>query len=185
MRELEYSLLGLVVVVDLARGLSTGRHLLLHGLHLAHHLVAHSVHHWIHSLIERHLLLLHLHLLKVWRHLLLGHHHLLWRFKHVYVVGVVHVVEKVVHLHFADTALIKEVLSRVQVDTHLLSLLQEPLLLIHEVLGDHAWLHGVWAHGELLLDKAALLLSAWVRVDIVLAHPIEQLAWDLHQRLFR
>ena len=145
-RELEYSLLGLVVVVDLARRLSSGRHV---GLHHAHHLLAHCIHHRIYSLIVRHLLLLHLHLLHVW---LLLHHHLLWRFKHINVGGIAHVVEKVVHLHFADAALVEEVLSRVQVDTHLLGLLQEPLLLIHEVLGDHAWLHGVWTQGELLLD---------------------------------
>ena len=163
--------------------MSAGRHPLLHVLHLAHHLVAHCVHHWIHSPIVRHLLLLHLHLLHVrW---LLGHHHLLWRFKYIHVLGIVHVVKKVVHLHFADAALVKEILSSVQVNTHLLGLLQESLLLIHEVLGDHAWLHGVWTHGELLLDKAALLLGTWVRSDIVLAHPTEQLAWDLHQCLFR
>ena len=140
-------MLGLVVVVDLARRLSGGRHVCLHH---AHHLVTHSLHHWILSLIERHLLLLHLHLLHVWR--LLLHHHLLWRFEHIYVVGIVHVVEKVVHLHFADAALVKEVLSCVKVETHLRGLLQEPLLLVHEVLGDHTWLHSVWTHRELLLD---------------------------------
>ena len=107
------SILGLVVVVDLARRLSSRRHL---SLYHAHHLVTHCVHHWIHSLIVRHLLLLHLHLLHVW-HLL--HHHRLWRLKHIYVVGIVHVVEKVVHLHFADAALVQEVLSCVKVYTHL------------------------------------------------------------------
>ena len=33
--------------------------------------------------------------------------------------------------------------------------------------------------GELLLEGGALLLGAWVRLDIVLTHKVEQLTWDL------
>ncbi len=122
------SILRLVTIVDLLTlgGLSS------HGLiDLAEHLLAHHVHHGVDS--ASHLLRL--------KHLLgWGHHQHRW-FQHVHILWIVHVVNQVVQLELADATLLEEVLTLVEIEAHLSSLLEELFLLVHEVL---------WNQGRLL-----------------------------------
>ena len=174
-----HSLIHLVVVVDLLT-LWWPHHNWLSALHLhgrvdlAEHLVAHHVHHGVDT---ARVLLLHGHLLRL-------HHHGLG-FEHVHVLRVVQVVDQVVELHLGQALGLEEVLALVQVEAHLRGLLQEGLLLLHEVGGHLALLAHGGTHGQLLLDEAALLLSSGVRVDALLAHPVEKLPWHLHEGLLR
>ena len=177
------SLARLIVVLD---WLTTRRHhhwlsLRLHLLlDLAHHRVAHHVHHGVDSALELLGYLAGWHTLRLLRR---HHHHLRW-LQHVHVARVLNVVEKVTDLHLADALVFKEVLGLVEVEAHLLHLLEEALFLIHEVLGDHAdALMADWAHGKLLLDKPALFFGPWVGCDVLLAHPVQKLRWHLHQSL--
>ena len=63
--------------------------------------------------------------------------------------------------------------------------MQEGLLLLEEVLRDGAGLRTHRPHRKLLLDLPPLLFRPWMRVDAVLAHPVEELARHLHERLLR
>ena len=152
------------------------------GLHcsvdVAKYTVAHHVHHRIHAACE---LLWHW-LLHHW--LLLRHHHLL-HLQHVHVLWVIEVVHQVVQLHLGQALGLQEVLDLVQVKAHVGSLLQEGLLLLEEVLRDGTSLGTHWPHRELLLDLPPLLFCPWMRVDAVLAHPIQELARHLHESLLR
>ena len=65
----------------------------------------------------------------------------------------------------------------------MLDLLQELLLLVHEVGRNGAHHLTSRAHGELSLDGAALFLGSRVRVYALLTHPVEELTWDLHECL--
>ena len=72
----------------------------------------------------------------------------------------------------------------VQVEAHLLTLLHELLFLLAKVAWNLASAHlSTRAHRHLLLDAASLLLTSWVGVNVMLAHPVEQLRGYLHERL--
>ena len=142
--------------------------------------MAHSVHHWIGSLDElllAHHRLLHLpglHLLLTWSH------HL--GLEHVDVIGIVHIVQQVIHLSLADTLSFEEVLSGEQIDTHVVSSLEELLLLVDKVGWD--WLNVLCrAQRQLILNSLSFGLGARVRIDVVLAHPVEELAWHFIESL--
>jgi len=107
------------------------------------------------------------------------------RLEHVDVLRVLDIFNQVIHLKLGDTTLVKEILTLEQVKAHRGTLLEEALFLVHEVLWNHADLLALGAHGELLLNLTSLLLRPWMWVDTLLAHPVEQLAWHLHQRLLR
>ena len=92
----------------------------------------------------------------------------------IYVGRVLNVVEQGVDLLLADALLLKEVLTHIEIEADLRGLLQELLLFVDEVLRDHTGIHLMGrSQGELLLEGGALLLGAWVRLDIVLAHKVE------------
>ena len=164
-KKLVDSVLRLILVLD---WLATSRSHLL--IYLAHHLLAHHLHH--HGVVAAH----RGSSLSLW-----CHHD---RLKNVNVSWVVDLIDGDARLCLADAALCQEVLSLVQVKAHLLQLLQEFLLLIHEVTWDGSLLLlSIRAHGHLCLDLATLSLAAWVRCDVVLAHEVEKLCWDLHEGL--
>ena len=152
------------------------------GLHrsvdVAKYTVAHHVHHRVHAACK---LLWH----RLLHHWLLRHHRLLHPLQHVYVLWVIEVVHEVVQLHLRQALGLQEILDLVQIEAHLGGLLQEGLLLLEEVLRDSAGLRTHRPHRKLLLDLPPLLFRPWVRVDAVLAHPVEKLARHLHERLFR
>ena len=177
------SILRLVIVVD---GLASwGHRRLSHrcALHLRHlvvdlveHLISNHVHHGVDTTSVLLLLLRsHLH----W-HVPHGLDLRLGLSKDVQVVRVVHVVHHIVDLSLADAPSLKELSTGVEVKSHLLELLQESFLLVDEVGRDHCHVLIGWPHGQLLLDHAALGLSARVWGDVVLAHPVQQLTWNFH-----
>ena len=113
----------------------------MHLLHLLvdliEHLVAHHVHHGVDS--AGVLLLrcwLH-HLLWLHRHRLHGLHVIELWLQHIDVVRIVHVVHHVVDLGFGNATRLKELTALVEVESHLLELLQELLFLVNEVGWDH------------------------------------------------
>ena len=91
---------------------------------LALDLLLHLSHHWIDWLILRH----HMH------HYLLAlsalHHHWLLEldFQWTPILGIVHHIQHNIHIVLANASLLNEVLNHEEVKSHLLRLLQEPLL---------------------------------------------------------
>ena len=116
-------------------------------------------------------------------HRLLHHHWLL--LKDVDILRVIEVINQVIQLHLWQALALQEVLALVQIEAHIGSLLHEGFLLLNEVGGNGADLRPDWPHRELLLDLASLLLRSRMWVDALLAHPVEQLSWHLHERLLR
>ena len=138
---------------------------------VAEHLVAHHVHHRVDAagkLLRRRLLL---------------HHKGLLLLQNVDILRVIEVFDQVVHLHLGQALRLQEVLALVQVEAHVRNLLQEGLLFLEEVLGNGADLRPHRPHRQLLLDLASLLFRPRVRGDALLAHPVEQLSWHLHESL--
>lgn len=146
-------------------------------VYLTNQSLAHHVHHGVSS--SHHLLLLHL----LWLHLrgLTARHY--WHLsKHVDVVRIVHVVHQVVDFSFADSLLLEEVLSCIQVHSHIVDLLQESFSLIHEVLRN--WLQVLGgAHRKLVADHGTLSFRSRMRINVMLTHPVEKLAWKFIQGL--
>ena len=144
------------------------------------HLLSEHIHHGVDSLgVLGHL------------HHLGGHSDHLWlhchhgRPQNVDVGGIVHVIHQVVQLHLADSTVGQELRAVEWVEAHRSSLLHERLLLVHEVAWDVATSHCIGSHRKLLLDETALFLGPRVRLDIVLAHPVQELSWHLHQGFLR
>ena len=166
----------LVVVIDwLAGGRCHHHRLASLSLHLLIDLTEHLITHHVHHRVGELLLLLH-----HWR---LLHHHL--GLEHVDVLWVLQVIDQVVQLHLGKTLLLDKVLTLIQIKAHVVSLLEEGLLLLEEVLWDHTSLLTLGPHGQLLLNQTPLLFSPGVRVDTLLSHPVEELAWNLVQCLLR
>lgn len=82
-------------------------------------------------------------------------------------------------------SLLKVVLAREEVHSHGCGLLQELLALVHEVGWDLPGLDRSITQGELVLDGSALGLCPGVGLDVMLAHEVEQLAWNLLKYFLR
>lgn len=62
-------------------------------------------------------------------------------------------------------------------------MLHELLLFVNEVLWDTRLVCSIGPHRELVLNLSTLLLGPWIGLNVVLAHEIEQLSWDLFKDL--
>ena len=71
----------------------------------------------------------------------------------------------------------------VQIVSHTGHLLHELLFFVDEVLRDGLKTVANGFHGQLLLHLALLLLRSRIRLDVLPAHPVEELAWELLKHL--
>ena len=104
--------------------------------------------------------------------------------QHVDVVRAWHDSHDRVYLALPEALRLEEVLHIVQLEAHRTQLLHEPLSFLDEVGRYHSKTRSSRSHRELLLDQATLLRSFGVRLDLMLAHVVQQLAWNLIQYFF-
>lgn len=159
---------------------------------------------WLDRLAHRHILLLLLHhyrlgvrLLRLVTHLLLHLRHLLhqlsWlpeghsllndHFQYISILRVLHLVHHDFRILFSKALFIKPVRHLVEIEAHLLQLLQEHFSLVHKELRNVSLLKA-GSHRQLLLKLSSLHLSPRVGSDALLSHPVKHLARKFLKGLF-
>lgn len=104
-------------------------------------------------------------------------------FEHVPVVSILHGHNKRVDIKLRQAKVLQEVLHLVQIVAHIGHLLHELLFFVDEVFWDGLKSVISGFHGELLLHLALLLLRSRIRLDVLSAHPVQELAWELLEHL--
>ena len=104
-------------------------------------------------------------------------------FEQIPMVCILHGHNKRVDIMFGQAKVLQEILHLVQIVAHIGHLLHELLFFVDEVFWDGLKSVTNGFHGQLLLHLALLLLRSRIRLDVLPAHPVKELAWELLEHL--